>query len=53
MVAVRLEMTAELLRIVIYALIIGFIYFSARKIWRDLKAQFNGFHHRVAPGPST
>ena len=41
-------MTAILLRIVIYALIIGFVYFSARKIWRDLKAQFNG---PAAPRP--
>ena len=33
-------MTAILIRIIIYAAIIGFIYFGVRKIWRDWTAQF-------------
>ena len=33
-------MTAILIRLIIYAAIIGFIYFGARKIWRDWTAQF-------------
>lgn len=33
-------MTAILLRIVIYVAIAGFIYFAARRLWRDLTGQF-------------
>jgi hypothetical protein len=33
-------MTAILLRIIIYVAIFAFIYFAARKLWRDLTAQF-------------
>ncbi len=33
-------MTGILIRVIIYAAIIGFIYFGARKIWRDWTAQF-------------
>lgn len=33
-------MTAILLRVVIYAVIAGALYFGIRKIWRDWKSQF-------------
>lgn len=33
-------MTAILLRIIIYAAIFAFIYFGAKRLWRDLKNQF-------------
>jgi hypothetical protein len=33
-------MTAILLRILVYAIIAGAIYFAVRKIWRDWKNQF-------------
>ena len=33
-------MTAILLRIIIYAAIIGFVYFSVRRVWRALTSQF-------------
>ena len=43
------EMTAILLRIIIYAAIIGFVYFTARRLWRDLSNQFRG---PAAPRPA-
>ena len=33
-------MTAIILRIVVYAAIIGFVYYGARRIWRDFQNQF-------------
>jgi hypothetical protein len=33
-------MTAILLRIIIYAAIIAFVYFGVKRLWRDLTAQF-------------
>ena len=33
-------MTAILLRIIIYAAIIGFVCFSVRRVWRALTSQF-------------
>lgn len=33
-------MTAIILRVLIYAAIAGFVYFGARRIWRDLTGQF-------------
>lgn len=33
-------MTAIIIRILIYAAIAGFVYFGARRIWRDLTGQF-------------
>ena len=35
-------MTAILLRIIIYVAIAAFVYFGARKIWRDLTGPFRG-----------
>jgi hypothetical protein len=33
-------MTAILLRIIIYVAIFAFVYYGAKKIWRDLTGQF-------------
>jgi len=33
-------MTAILLRIIIYVAIFAFIYFGAKRLWRDLTSQF-------------
>ena len=33
-------MTAILLRIIVYVAIFAFVYYGARKIWRDLTGQF-------------
>ena len=35
-------MTAILLRIIIYVAIAAFVYYTARKIWRDLSGPFRG-----------
>ncbi|HTJ58575.1 MAG TPA: hypothetical protein VL418_13525 [Devosiaceae bacterium] len=42
-------MTAILLRVIIYVLIIGFVWFSARRIWRDFKAQVGGSARPAPP----
>jgi hypothetical protein len=33
-------MTAILLRIIVYVAIIAFVYYGAKKIWRDVTGQF-------------
>ena len=40
-------MTAILLRIIIYAAIIGFVYVSARRIWRDFTKQFRAEEKQI------
>ncbi|HVX82275.1 MAG: hypothetical protein ACTHOR_12985 [Devosia sp.] len=44
-------MTAIILRVIIYAAIAAFIYYAAKRLWRDLGAAFRG-PGEVPPRPS-